>query len=224
MQNGLKLYLVRHGESANNALPDAQRVNDPLLTERGQQQAQLLGERFHQKATGELEPDLLLTSAFTRTIQTLRPMATLLAKKPQIWTELYEVGGCYDGHLPGQMIGAPGLSRSQLQERYPEYIIPDDIDDNGWFRLENAETHAQAAVRAEQQAERLLETFYGQDIVVLCLIHADFKNLLLQQFLPDQERLQLANTSVTLLHFEEKVPSVVAINDTQHLSAELISY
>jgi broad specificity phosphatase PhoE len=37
----MELFLIRHGESTNNALEDwTQRVEDPLLTERGERQAE----------------------------------------------------------------------------------------------------------------------------------------------------------------------------------------
>jgi len=48
MDKIFNLYLVRHGESYNNAVPMAQRVCDPPLTELGQKQAAKLAERIHQ--------------------------------------------------------------------------------------------------------------------------------------------------------------------------------
>ena len=44
--SGFHLYLVRHGESANNALPNHQRVADPSLTELGQKQAHNLAAHY----------------------------------------------------------------------------------------------------------------------------------------------------------------------------------
>lgn len=227
MSQGFKLYLVRHGESANNALPDPERVNDPLLTERGEQQALHLGDRFHQHSQDGTTVDLLLTSAFRRTMQTVRPMASKLQMQPEIWSDLFEVGGCYDGHLPGQMVGQTGITRSELQSEFPEYKIPDDIDENGWYKNKPAETREQATARAEVQAKRLISEFSERDITVLCLIHADFKDMLIRQFLPNQSEYTtdpLANTSVTLLDFSSHKPDVLLFNDTDHLSPELISF
>ncbi len=227
MTSGFKLFLVRHGESANNALPDPERVNDPLLTERGEQQAVRLGERFHQHVQEGMKVDLLLTSAFRRTMQTIQPMAGKLDMQPEIWSELFEVGGCYDGHLPGQMTGQTGITRDELLVEFPGYKIPDDIDDNGWYKRKPAETRDQATARAEVQAKRLMREFHSQDITVLCLIHADFKDMLIRQLLPDPSAYindPLANTSVTLLDFSKREPDVLWFNDTTHLSSDLVSF
>jgi len=227
MSEGFRLYLVRHGESQNNCNPEPQRVPDPLLTAIGQRQAHLLGQRFFNRESGELLPDLLLSSAFQRTMQTLRPTANLLDMRPDIWTDLFEVGGCHDGYLPGKTIARPGLSRKQIQAQYPEYNLPDDITDTGWYTGTDKETYAEASARAALQADKLVATFSGRDIVVLCLIHADLKGLLCQQFFPDNPDIAhtpFANTSVTLISFNATTPELLLLNDSSHLPDDLISH
>ena len=223
-----QLYLVRHGESANNALPEAQRVSDPSLTPLGKQQADLLGERFARMAADNEKMDVLLTSAFLRAIQTVRPIAGNLQMRPEIRTDLYEVGGCYSGHLPGEKVGDTGLTRAQLHADFPEYDVPDDIDEHGWYKRKPVETHAQAVQRAAEQAQRLRSEFEGRSVRVLCLIHADFKRLLLQEFVTDPHYADalLNNTSVTHLQFSGAAgsePEIVVHNDISHLTHDLHS-
>lgn len=61
----MELYLIRHGQSENNARPEHLRVEDALLTELGHQQAGLAAEWI--KTIGL---DRLFSSPFRRALQT----------------------------------------------------------------------------------------------------------------------------------------------------------
>ncbi len=109
-----KVLLIRHAQSANNAKPESQRVCDPGITELGLQQAQRTAQTL---AAHEIRD--LYCSPFLRSLETTRPIATISNCAPIIRADLFEEGGCYSGHLPGQKKGEPGMGRAQLQNRFP---------------------------------------------------------------------------------------------------------
>lgn len=216
-----ELYIIRHAQSANNALPESQRVEDPTITEIGKRQVASLAERFR-----DVHVTHALTSGFLRAIETMRPLAKAVGVPPAIWTDLHEVGGCYSGHVPGQIQGRPGMNREQLGQLFPEFQLPDDIDEAGWWKSKPFEDYLAAQVRAESQAARLRAEFTGSGAVVACVIHADFKDLLLRVFLDDHswgECYDLRNTGVSHLAFTDDHVEVMALNDTSHLSGELVT-
>lgn len=219
MSSSFQLYIIRHAQSANNALPESQRVEDPTITEIGQQQVQRLAERFR-----DVPITHALTSAFLRAIQTMQPLAEAVGAKPEIWTDLHEVGGCFAGHVPGELQGRPGMNRETLQERFPDFQLPDDIDEHGWWKGSSYEDIQVAQQRAKTQAARLLDEFNGTDAKVACVIHADFKDLLLRVLLPeDYQYADLRNTGVTELRCSDAGVELVELNDVWHLTTELIT-
>ena len=219
----LDLYLIRHAQSANNALPESQRVEDPAITEIGERQATFLAERFSTATATHL-----LTSGFRRAMQTARPLAEALRVQPQIRTHLHEVGGCYRGHVPGKLEGRPGMNRAEIGDHFPEFVVPEDITESGWWRSQEYEDARAAQARAVVVAERLLTEFGEQDACVFCVIHADFKALLLWELLGElddgMKNWDLTNTGVTQLRYRGGGdPEVVTLNDTSHLPEHLIT-
>lgn len=212
-----QLQLIRHGQSANNALPESRRIEDPGLTEEGVRQAGALAKRL---AGGTITH--LLTSGFLRAVQTTRPLAAELSIRPAIWLELHEVGGCYAGYEPGKEVGRPGMNRDQLATHYPEFDLPEELDDHGWWGSKPYETWEQGRLRAEQQVQRLVGTFNETNADVACVIHADFKSLLLEAMVPERSSdfapIDLKNTGVTVLRYVSPKFEVLRLNDTEHLS------
>lgn len=213
---GFHLYLVRHGESKNNALPDSQRVSDPSLTELGHEQSHQLAQLYR-----DLDRvDQVISSPFRRTLQTAQPLLEARDMQATIWTDLYEVGGCFSGYEPGALVGASGMSDSEIAAEFPRFEIPGDIDQQGWYRCRPAETRELAVLRARLQAERLRNEFENTDQVVFCFIHADFKQLLLQQILsemPEYHGAGIPNSSVTHIHLQGGTTSVLKYCDIAHL-------
>ncbi len=220
---GFHLYLVRHGESANNALPDHQRVEDPDLTELGQKQARQLAK--HYDGFGQI--DHVLASPFRRTLQTAQPLLQARQDRASIWTGIYEVGGCFSGFEAGKCHGEPGMTDTEIRREFPEFDCPDDIDDDGWYKCQPFEVWEVAVVRARIQAKKLRDNFDGENNVVFCFIHADFKQLLLQQLVPDEEEYHgggISNSSVTHIQFNNGCGSVVDYCNTDHLQSDEISW
>ncbi|MEM7559434.1 MAG: histidine phosphatase family protein, partial [Planctomycetota bacterium] len=66
----VRILLIRHGQSANNALPEELRVCDPGLTQNGQRQAERLAESL-----AEAKIDSRLCSPIFRSLETVKPVA-----------------------------------------------------------------------------------------------------------------------------------------------------
>ena len=112
----MQLFLIRHGESANNALGVgdisyedymAQRSPDPGLTQIGKRQAEMVAR--HLAADGHPESrngtplastragygiQTLYVSAMLRALQTARPIAAALGLAPQVMVDIHEHGCC----------------------------------------------------------------------------------------------------------------------------------
>ena len=95
----MELYLIRHGQSQNNAWGDNEkRVADPTLTEMGHEQAQRVAEHVRDADQLGVEPgegygfDRLFCSAMLRTLQTTAPIAQALGLTPEIWLDWHEEG------------------------------------------------------------------------------------------------------------------------------------
>jgi len=228
MTNTFNLYLIRHGESQNNTLPEAQRVSDPALTDLGQSQAESLAKRMSAEFNNTFHR--VFTSAFLRTMQTLKPTAEQLELKPEIWTDLFEVGGCFSGYLPQQTVGQPGMTDHEIAAAFPRYQIPPDIDEHGWWKGRARETLDQAVIRADKVATQLLHDFGETNQSVACVIHADLIHLLLARLVPQQPELAtttIYNTSITQLAInviaDDFLTQVIQLNDTDHLQATQLS-
>ncbi len=73
------ILLIRHAQSANNALPESQRVPDPGLTELGKQQAERLTAICSRYKITEL-----YCSPFRRSLDTTRPISNCTGLVPRI--------------------------------------------------------------------------------------------------------------------------------------------
>ena len=83
----MHLYLIRHGQSENNALEESLRVKDPGLTEAGLTQVDYLGKWFSGRPL-----DVLITSPFRRALLTTVPIAKATGLTPIVRTAIHEVG------------------------------------------------------------------------------------------------------------------------------------
>lgn len=137
----MQVYIIRHGESANNYLAHiheyadylATRSEDPVLTERGCHQANLVAEHLAQSSAYRLTH--LYASPMLRALQTAEPIARALGLPVEVWPAIHEHGGIFLGNpeIAGTVRAMPGLTRAQMQERFPAYHLPDGITDKGWW-------------------------------------------------------------------------------------------
>jgi 2,3-bisphosphoglycerate-dependent phosphoglycerate mutase len=146
-----------------------------------------------------------------------------------VHSDIYEQGGCYSGHIHGQLRGAPGMNRAQLQSDYPGWEICETIGSQGWNHGREYENEHQAQVRAQRVANRLtnrwLAEFPGETAALV--IHADFKRILLIALLGsdrwDEHWQPIYNTSISHLQRVANRWRLTEWNSVLHLTADLIS-
>ena len=170
----MDLYLIRHGQSQNNARPERLREEDPSLTEDGRRQADHLAEWIH-----HLRLTRIITSPFLRTLETTAHLCRRLALTPEVRVDLHEFGGCVAGARLRELTGRPGMTRSQLEDRYPGIKVPAAIDEQGWWKCKPYETDRLARRRAARLLRRTREEFGHSGERVAYVTHADIEVLFL---------------------------------------------
>ncbi|TDJ18126.1 MAG: histidine phosphatase family protein [Gammaproteobacteria bacterium] len=213
----MQLFLIRHAQSQNNAMPESERVEDPGITELGHQQARYLAKRV-----GELRLTKLFTSPFRRTLQTTIPIVEATKITPNVRVDLHEIGGCYSGHTPETIAGQPGMSRSEIEREFPGFNVAADINGQGWWASKPFESQESARHRAIGLLQCTLDEFIHTDERVAFVMHADIKLLFLQQI--HSEWLDVpCNTSVTTIHITTGHYRLEDYNYIRHLPNELIT-
>ena len=129
------IHLIRHSQSLNNANNEINRIEDPPLTDVGWKQTKCLEQHFK-----KIELDFLLSSAFRRALETATFYTRNRYTKRFIWTELHEQGGCVSGPDISSFKGEPGMSHSEISKSFPQFCIPEEIDESGWWKNKPYET------------------------------------------------------------------------------------
>jgi 2,3-bisphosphoglycerate-dependent phosphoglycerate mutase len=213
----MQLYLIRHAQSQNNALPEEDRVEDPGLTEIGHQQAKLLGGWISQ-----LNLTRLITSPFRRTLLTTEPIRQATSLVPDVRTDLHEQGGCYGGHTIDNIVGRPGMNRREIEAEFSGYRVAEEIDGDGWWKSRPYESWKAAHARAMRLFEQTIREFAQTEERVAYVMHADIKLLFLKHV--HAEPLDVPyNTSVTRIEFTTDAHRLQDFNQIGHLPAELVT-
>lgn len=211
----MDLYLIRHAQSVNNALPEAERVEDPSLTDLGRRQAACLAEQI-----ASLDLNRMVVSPFLRTLETAEFICGAAQLAPQVQVSLHEVGGCVRGPEPSVMVGRPGMTRAAIEERFPSYVVEDRIDAQGWWRSQPYETPDRAQERARELLADTQRRFAHTEERVAYIMHADILMLLLGCLTATGIDVPF-NTSVTHVVVAPEVTRLTDYNDVRHLTTEL---
>lgn len=220
----MRLYLIRHAQSLNNALPEEQRVEDPALTDLGRQQAAALAALLQ---TARLTR--LITSPFRRSLETTDAIRQRAQLTPEVWVDLHEQGGCYAGFEPAAYEGRPGMTDREIAAEFPGYRIAPEIDGAGWWKSQPYEPMAAARQRARRLIGHTLELFAGTDEHVAYVMHGDFKKLMLEELFADSPgRLarwpsQIYNASLSIVELATAATRLDQYNSTGHLPFHLLS-
>jgi 2,3-bisphosphoglycerate-dependent phosphoglycerate mutase len=232
----MELYIIRHGQSTNNALEDnQQRSYDPELTELGKEQAAALAtylertvETNHARHTIGQHINWLYCSPMCRALQTAAPISRALGIDPEIHTGIHEHGGIYLDHENGS-VGYSGMTRSEMLARFPNYALPDHITEAGWWTGAK-ESYIACQSRAADFARQLHEWATGQhkDDTVAIITHGTFIDCLLKALLHgthvDHCHYRHHNTAVTRVAFvRENYLYVYFMNRLDHLSPDQIT-
>ena len=213
----MDLYLIRHAQSQNNAVPESDRVPDPALTDVGHDQAGFLGEWV-----ASLGLTRVVTSPFLRTLETAERIRRTTKLAPEVRAELHEQGGCFSGFRPESTVGQPGLNRAGIEAKFAGYKVADGIGTAGWWKSRPYETRQEAAKRAERLFHATLEEFGPTSERVAFVMHADIELLLLEQF-HDQPLSVPCNASVTHLEISSAGAKLADFNFIGHLPENLIT-
>ena len=230
----MDLFLIRHGESFNNALEDASlRVADPELTDKGTAQiarvAEFVGAGLHlypgERDDGRPGLDRLYSSAMIRACHTAQPIGRALGLAPEVWLDIHEIGGVYLDHGGDRgTVGYPGQTRGEIAARFAE-TVASDVGEGGWWNG-NAETSAMAQGRAAAVVEALLARAEENRRIGL-VTHGGFMSLLLKALgngLPGHRfcyEYEHDNTAITRIAIAPRDIVVEYVNRIEHLPDEL---
>lgn len=244
----MRLYLIRHGQSVNNALyaegRDKERHHEPELTEIGQKQAQNLAQYLAKTPDMPLNSDELVDfthlycSPMIRAMETARPIAEALNLSPQVWHDIIELGGLFTVKETNEekiITGYPGLSRSEIEARFPGYHLPDELTEEGWWHARpEIEAAPDFTARALRVVHALKERAHTDERIAL-VSHAGFIDLLIKALLsqipthPNTLYYTHYNTGITRVDFDEGYMNSLVINRLRlhyvnrvtHLSSDL---
>ncbi|OMJ77211.1 hypothetical protein SteCoe_23246 [Stentor coeruleus] len=229
---GLKIYFIRHAESLNNIRchDDLQgyehlRSHDPDLSPRGYEQASQLAQFIRQhEQLGEVSE--IHCSAMFRSLLTAQALQKELGINPEIWLIYHEVKGCRELNR-----GFPGMSRQEITERFPGFIIPDGVTDAGWFLRDDSESEEEGWVRSKRVWDRLRhmgdeEKYQGKSIIIIT--HGLFMDFLIGRVcnreMKGEPRFVFFNTGYSLVWVKHHKPIVYFLDRIEHLAVMPLMY
>ena len=246
----MRLYIIRHGESINNRLDDhldyntymQQRSPDPALTELGERQAKAVADHLAtatvaehhrgQKGVAGYGITRIYCSAMLRAMQTAQPIQQALGIHPEVLIDIHEQGGLFLGNPrePESCQGFPGLTRSEMNQRFAGYVLPEDVTEEGWYRGTHEpwsgciERAKRSATYMANLAQEFIES--GVDEHVAMVAHGDFIDrfikALLDQLPGDHFYYTHYNTAITQVDFTPSKQRVLRyVNRTEHFTPDL---
>jgi len=196
----MELYVIRHAQSTNNALANMHlRVNDPALTALGHQQAELVGQHLAkginlEMTVGKSDEDTqvnqrqgyqltrLYCSAMHRAMLTAYHIGLATGLKPEVWLDLHEAGGMFDGHPDlDNLVGRAGRTRAEILAEFPNFQLPAEITEAGWWNQPHEDWAAclGRAVRVSDELHRMAaEIDHAERIAIVS--HGGFIDALLK--------------------------------------------
>jgi len=244
----MELYLIRHGQSTNNALADINdRTYDPALTDFGWRQAKFVAEHL----TNGISPEgvtangvedthaslkrgfgitKLYCSPMRRALQTAQPISEALGLTPEVWLDIHEKGGIYLDHGEEQgCVGYPGMTRPEILAEFPDYRLPDEITAAGWWKngYEDWPACQGRAIKVMHQLRDWASNSKSDERLAL-VSHGGFMDALLKALCDQLPSKHIwyhhFNTAITRIDFREDGGlSLRYLNRVEHLSPEFIS-
>jgi len=172
----MQLYFIRHGQSVNNAgwgKHDYKEHPDPPLTELGVDQAQLTAAFLGQKQTlaksdrwnDQNRYGFGITHIYASLMERAAHTGSYIARELDVpfeaW-DIHESGGIYGRNGNKEQVQLPGRSRSFFEDNFPEFDLPDALDEDGWWNRP-LETEDECGKRAERIWSDLLTRHGNRD-------------------------------------------------------------
>jgi 2,3-bisphosphoglycerate-dependent phosphoglycerate mutase len=247
----MELYFIRHGQSENNAnwgQKDVLDVPDPELTNLGRDQAatlaKFLGSRqkrddsktWNSQNQHGFGLTHIYTSLMLRAVGTATPIADSLGLPLVAWPDIHETGGIFARDDGDEKNGLPGKTRSYFIKHYPGLILPDWLDDNGWWNRP-FESREERKPRAERVWGKMLarhgDTAERDEHRVAIVSHGGFFMYLFTTALGVEMRrmeethheywFQMNNCSITRLDVKNEQVLIAYTNRNHHLPSHLIT-
>jgi 2,3-bisphosphoglycerate-dependent phosphoglycerate mutase len=247
----MELYFIRHGQSENNAnwgREDYQESSDPELTEIGRNQVKYLAQFLAEKQVRDEDVRWnnqnrhgfglthLYTSLMVRAVDTGTAIAEATGLPIIAWPEIHETGGIFSRISEDEMAGLPGKKRTYFDQYYPNLVLPDWLDENGWWNRPFEDRDARRP-RAERVLKELLARHGdrpGQpEHRVAIISHGGFFMYLLTATLNIEMRridelkhefwFTMNNCGITHLDFKDGQVQVAYTNRTDFLPDHLVT-
>jgi broad specificity phosphatase PhoE len=155
----------------------------------------------------------------TRCLLTTSYVSKSLNIKPEVWTDIFEIKGCFKGN-----VGFPGKTRSEISELFPHYSLPDTVTDKGWYHSPGPEAIEDAWKRANSVLGKLHEMsksdqYKGKTIAIVS--HGEFIDFLLGNLAGQSMRKKLmfysSNTGFSNFSLLNGDRRILGLNAVDHL-------
>ncbi len=219
----MNLLFIRHGQSENNAIwadnrSREGRVPDPIITGIGTQQMVYTAQFLESYLAGELNQNpgvgsvpafdrfYLFCSLMERSIQSGEIISQRLNIPLLGHMDIHENGGLYD-HDPvtDEPKGMPGLSKNELNKKYPGLVLPEGMNSSGWWNR-GYENRDLSELRAGRVVSELRNKYASDNSCLVFISHGGFYNTFIHQLLGSANGdawFELFNGALTLLEFGE---------------------
>ncbi|MEM7335142.1 MAG: histidine phosphatase family protein [Chloroflexota bacterium] len=247
----MELYIIRHAQSQNNEIwartgAEVGRFPDPELTEVGLRQADCVGQRFAEENTAvtHAQPMMhnrhgyplthLYASLQTRAVQTGTAISKAIGLPLVAWEDIHEWGGIYEIDEATKVhTGLPGPNRAYFEARFPDFVLPDYLGDEGWWSRPHEERDV-TVTRVRRFLGDLIDRHGDTEDRVGLVTHGGFSAVLLSMLNNsftennelDQEKqvwFTHHNTAVSRINFGKDHYQFVYLNSVTHLPNELIT-
>jgi broad specificity phosphatase PhoE len=217
--NEFNLYLIRHGQSAVNVIPDQMgQASDVPLTEHGRHQATLLKQRLEKEGIHFLHA---FSSDYTRAYDTAKIVMDPHIDTVRLYHDLreYDAGDWKGskrselltpqvalrmGYMNNAFLPPGGESMNQVERRVSRWM-EDNI-------LYSPSMQKDAKITRENNFPKMNIAIFSHGMTIKCLLHYVMgfdRNF--------TWRIVLENTSITKLVFGEEGWRLITINDHAHL-------
>ncbi len=205
---GLKLYFLRHGETAYSQQSLYCGASDPELTPEGTEMAQAFSEAYRFVSWAAV-----YASPMKRTLATARPLCELLGLAVQEREGLREIGyGAWEGRSPGHVRRLHGEDHARW------------LAEPAWNPPTGGETAVQVANRAMPVVNEIAGKYPGGNVLVVshkATIRIMLCSLLGIDLGRYRDRIDALAASVSIVKFDVHGPMLEVLGDRSYLPKHL---